>query len=372
MLFALENFLEENLKNINKASKSKELKKIIDDIIDNNTWDESIKNVIQFLFDKKLQDKVIQYIISYWHSLGDLDVVFILLVKYYLLDKETLDKLFNILCLSDLKTLLMKTIEFDNNMNFHIVANTLISYFDNDLNCDDYLELIEYTKNFQQTMRVDCDPIIRFFTFKKSQLLFAPIPDWVSVKKGENLSLILNASPGRNFEDLDQEVDKIVDKAKNFFYFENKEADDKINKALLSFLHSSSLENSPEMDNIANRVFGPANRFVDRNCISNPGKEGPCRMLECLCLEIDHENTYDYLVEEWFTGKCDNFECSKKIRDRSHAIRYPDEKGGWKGCFCCFKCLNNSLVFRDEDTNFRIEYMKNALYEDGIMDRTKT
>ena len=95
-------------------------------------------------------------------------------------------------------------------------------------------------------------------------------------------------------------------------------------------------------------------------------------MLECVCCETDENEPYEYIIDEWFTGKCDNFDCSKKIRNQSHAIRFPVSEGGWKGCFCSFYCMDKSILFRDKDTNFRIEAMKISLHEDGIMDRTKT
>ena len=240
------------------------------------------------------------------------------------------------------------------------------------------MNLIDYTRDFQHQKEHDCRPIIDFFLFKKSQYVYAPVPDWVNIKDGENLSLLMTLNPGKNYEDVEHVVEKLVKKSKDFFYVEEGKDIDTgsvnltMEEALMNYLKTSSLEESSDIDHQANRVFGPVNRFPDKNCVSNPNKNGPCRMLECLCCELDGENDYNYVLYEWFTGSCDNYRCSKKIRNRSHCVRIPVEGGGWKGTFCSFDCMDSSLLFRNKDMNFRIEYMKNALHEDGIMDRTKT
>ena len=371
-------YLEENNQNLSKAKNIKKLKKLVDETIETEGWDEAIKKTTKFLIEKDYEDNLFKIVLGQFHQYNDLDIVFLVLVKYYIMDNETLKRLFRTLNISDLEIVLKKSIELSYNNNYHVLANRIISYYDKDLSADGYIDLIAYAKDFQSDTKVDSDSIIKFLTFKKSQLFYAPVPDWVSVEEGENLSLLLTLNPGKDYEDINSEVEKLVKKSKDFFYIgeedklEKDSVGQKINDALMCYLSSSSLIESKEISHKANRVFGPANRSIDKNCISNPGREGPCRMLECLCLELDEDAPYDFTLEEWFTGKCDNFDCSKKIRDRSHAVRIPIEQGGWKGCFCCFECMDKSILFRDKDMNFRIEAMKLALHDDGIMDRTKT
>ncbi len=195
------------------------------------------------------------------------------------------------------------------------------------------------------------------------------------------MSLLMTVNPGLPAEDVEGAVEKIVKKAKDYFYItpeilkkDDEEDEDEegvtlkpeLNEALLHYLKSSSLEESEGINRTANRVFGPANRFEKKNCVSNPGREGPCRMLECVCRELDE----DY-PEEWFFEVCEDYYCKKKIRDRSHAVRIPIQGGGWKGCYCSFECLENNLQFKDKDMAYRLEAMKGSLSEDGIMDRTK-
>lgn len=372
MLEALDMFLEKEIKKLSKNSNLKKLRKIIETLIEENTWDVSIKAVVKKLLEAEYSNDSIRIILSYFHQYGDVDIVFMVAVKYYVFDNLTLKKLFKILNISDLEVILKKSIDLSYNNNYHILANNLISYYEKDLDCQRYLELIEYTKDYQSDTKVDNKSIIRFLTYKKSQLMYADVPDWVNVEEGENISLVMSLNPGNDFKDINSVADKLIDKAKDYFYLEDNDSSDKVNEALMSYLKTSSLEESQNINHKANRIFGPSNRSVDKNCISNPGKDGPCRMLECLCLEIDTEAPELVVLKEWFYGKCDNFDCSKRIRDRSHAVRIPMEDGGWQGCFCSFSCMDKALYFRDKNMNFRIESMKLALHEDGIMDRTKT
>lgn len=368
---------EKKIKVTNKTGRLK-LSKIVKDIIDLEGWDKTIKEIIKVFIKQNWDNLTIQIILSYWHQLGDLDSVFVILIKYYLINQDDAKWLFSKLDLSDLETILKKSIELVENQNYHILANNLINLYDNDLDGEQYMNLINYTREFQNQKEHDCRTIINFFLFKKSQYVYAPIPDWVNIEDGENLSLLMTLNPGKNYEDVDHVIEKLIKKSKDFFYIEEGKDIDAGNvsltmeEALMNYLKTSSLEESPDIDHRANRVFGPANRFPDKNCVSNPNKNGPCRMLECLCRELDSENDYNYTQYEWFDGVCNNYKCCKKIRDRSHCVRIPVEGGGWKGSFCSFECMEDSIPFRDKDMNFRIEYMKNALFEDGIMDRTKT
>ena len=103
------------------------------------------------------------------------------------------------------------------------------------------------------------------------------------------------------------------------------------------------------------RVFGPLNSFVEAECDGECILDG-CRMLNCTC----HEEFSD---EEWFNGSCDV--CDKLIRDKSFALRYPEENGGWRGCYCCLICLRKDNSMKQT----RIDDMYDRLLYIGIMDR---
>jgi hypothetical protein len=378
-----------NKNNLNTNSGLNKISELVDDLIEKETWDKSLKIIVQIFKEQKWDKRTIQIILSFCNkNLKDLDSVFIIATKYYILKKDDLKFLFKNLDLSDLKTLLKKYIELRDNLNYHILGNNLVGFYEKDLSGEEYEELFQYTNYYQNKyndrnkIEINLESVKDYFIHKKGIYLYAEIPSWVSIKEGENLSLLLTVNPGLVAEDAEGALEKIVKKAKDYFYItpdilkEEKEADDEeegvilkpeLNDALLQYLKASSLQEDESSIHTANRVFGPANRFEKKNCISNPGKSGPCRMLECVCREFEE----DY-PEEWFFGSCDNYFCKKKIRDRSHAVRVPVEEGGWKGCFCSFECLENNLAFKSRNMSFRLEAMRVSINEDGIMDRTKT
>ena len=385
-------FVNSNKNSLNTSVGLNKIAEFVNESIERENWDKSVKNIVKVFKEQEWDKRTIQIVLSFWSErLKDLDSIFIIVTKYYIFNKEDLKFLFKNLDLSDLKTVLMKSIEIRDNTNYHVLANNLISFYEEDLNGRDYEELFKYTNFIQNKyegtnkIEIKLESVKDFFTMKKSQYIFAEIPDWVSIREGENLSLLQTVNPGLKSEDVEGALVKIVKKAKDYFYItpdilkEEKEDEDEdedeegvvlkpeLNEALLQFLKASSLEESENASHTANRVFGPANRFFKRNCVSNPGREGPCRMLECICRELEEDNP-----EEWFFGNCEDYFCKKKIRDRSHAIRVPIPNGGWKGCFCSLDCLEKNLPFKNRDMSFSLEALKVSLNEDGIMDRTKT
>ena len=84
-------------------------------------------------------------------------------------------------------------------------------------------------------------------------------------------------------------------------------------------------------------------------------------MLLCTCLVPEEE--------PWFTGRCQI--CDDFIMDSSHALRFPNEGGGWEGCYCSFECLteNGDRTLTKEE-NLLIGMMKDSIETYGIMDRS--
>ena len=97
----------------------------------------------------------------------------------------------------------------------------------------------------------------------------------------------------------------------------------------LSSLGQNELYKSDKILDIRkmNRVWGPINAIHGKDCFYNPDNLGPCRMFVCCCREED----------DWFEGNCDT--CQLRIKNESHAIRFPLKQGGWSGCFCSFNCM---------------------------------
>lgn len=106
-----------------------------------------------------------------------------------------------------------------------------------------------------------------------------------------------------------------------------------------------------------NKIFGGARMFID------------------MSLEYDEE--FELPVEDWFTGKC--FQCSDKIRAYHHAVREPRVRGGWRGCFCTWKCVRDFIkvdTIPDDDhlEEFElrmglVDLIEKEMNEVGIEDR---
>ena len=205
------------------------------------------------------------------------------------------------------------------------------------------------------------------------------MPKWVSVKEGENLSLLKTILPGDGAEASREKNTEFIAQAYDLFHeikgqkIEGQGNSLNLEEAMQAVLSAYSESENPEQTSAA-RIFGPLNRMMDRDCISNPYSNGPCRMLECICCEFDDVSYGDQKIEgvysNWFTGKCKV--CLRGIRDASHAVRLPLEEGGWNGCYCSIDCIRQDDTVRiNEKLNIRLNNMMFTLDEAGIMDRTK-
>jgi hypothetical protein len=235
-------------------------------------------------------------------------------------------------------------------------------------------------------MDPNCESIKCYFKSKRPfDKKFYKKPYWVNLNQGENISLLTTVPTGIS-DITDQEVkfNKLLDDYKNFFYKvvpeeKNvflKDISPEIEKSLRVFLQTSTDSESYETQvNIGNpdRVWGPENRIEDKDCCSGPDGEGPCRMLQCECLECDDDEDNMYDPSEgltWFKGECDY--CEKKILDLSHALRFPVNEGGWKGCYCSFECLEDDSILEisDKKKHILMNLMKIKIEKFGIMDRS--
>lgn len=126
------------------------------------------------------------------------------------------------------------------------------------------------------------------------------------------------------------------------------------------------------------REYGPVNTVYEGQGESEYecSKYGGCRMLLCNEFEatmdgedIDLMADYDLIGERsWFTGQCQYEECkTHKIQAHHYALRLPLMYGGWKGCYCSFKCLE--ACTNDSYTRTMIHIMKEQIMELGIRDR---
>lgn len=116
------------------------------------------------------------------------------------------------------------------------------------------------------------------------------------------------------------------------------------------------------------RIFGPVNVILDRECIS--GMAGGCRMLTCCCRNFnqDEDDELDTDPSAWFSGNCDN--CTARILNISHALRQPVLGGGWVGCYCCVECVTESPArVLDNMAMILLNRILDQLSDKGIFNR---
>jgi hypothetical protein len=133
------------------------------------------------------------------------------------------------------------------------------------------------------------------------------------------------------------------------------------------------------------RVYGPVNPYLDTDFSNLRNEEtgeldvnlifGGARMFTDMALEYDPETGVP--LDDWFTGYC--LQCSKRIRAYHHAVREPVLQGGWRGCYCNWDCVRDSIrpvTEQDTDTYNMyvlqmalIKEMENAINDIGIQDR---
>lgn len=360
-----------------KAKDYISVQKEVFEIVRTNDWYKSLKEIIPILYECKAEQKMIESVLQHWDDLFDTTTVVLKVIRDYIVSRDMICYLLKELdFIEDLPYLLERAIQLKKNGNYDIFARNIISYFTQSADENPCIIsqpltygqvdfILHNAKEYQDKSRVDCKDVITFFEYYIGGLKYADIPPWVSLLEGENLSLLQTVSPGLPHEERGLIGEKYMIEAKNLFYSITKEGKVKgkripvdMKKSLESFLAVISEQNSKVIHN-PNRIFGPLNSFDDRNCVSNPGKEGPCRMLECRCRNRDGD--------EWFFGRCE--QCLLSIKDRSHSIRIPIKDGGWAGCFCSFNCLEKAIPFQDDEINIKLEAMKYTLVVDGIMDR---
>jgi len=160
-------------------------------------------------------------------------------------------------------------------------------------------------------------------------------------------------------------------------------ADRQLKRMLLEpILKEQQEDKLNQNDELLFRIFGPSNPIVGQN-LNDDGpssKYGGGRMFLFNLFDYDEENDF---MEDWFTGNC--IFCQKRIANRYHAVRRPSGMGGWKYCYCSWKCVEDDLqkdkqhdpdveINTDESGEFilveqLIEIYKGEMEEIGIQDR---
>jgi len=312
----------------------------------------------------------------------ELDSIFVEIISSYLLPREKIKILWKKVKVHGTyqelteKYLLQRKVQ-----NFGFFFETLIYLYDKQLSSLEIERMMTRVIRLRDKTLVPVEDVIHYLTVSKGQRQYAQKPDWVNVQEGENLSLLTTVSPGGNISE--KRYKDLLDEATDIFYSFEKTSDGEkfvkekidldIRKTVQTYLSSiSSVASGDQQDeHIADRVFGPQNRFKDKECPYNLNEIGPCRMLNCYCRGNGTIETEADSGVEWFDGFCDV--CNMGIMDKSHALRYPYRNGGWTGVYCCFECLQKSDYFggiEDMDQYIRLENLRQSLETHGIMDRT--
>ncbi len=119
------------------------------------------------------------------------------------------------------------------------------------------------------------------------------------------------------------------------------------------------------------RLYGPPNtQFYPT---TEETRVGGARMFSSVLFDNDFDSG---ITSDWFVGFC--LQCNLRIRRRWHAMRIPVPGGGWRGCYCSWKCARGSLLEPDAfDEAINPDVMTPALIDSveqqiisfGIQDR---
>ena len=349
-------------------------------IKEEDEWTEYISNSIEAIYRDKLDEPEISKILLSHGQEEDIDIVFIKIIRNFAADKDKIcylaKKLNN---LSDAETLLYKCLPIKRKNDYPIIASFILQCLQVDLTVTQISNILYTTREWHETTGIYVQDAVDYLLNIKGAKDFAPIPKWVSVKEGENLSLLKNILPGDGAEANRERNTNFIAQAHDLFHeikgqkVKGQGININLEEAMQAVLSAYSEGENPEQTS-ADRVFGPLNRMSDRDCISNPYGNGPCRMLECICCEFDDVSYEGEKIEavysNWFTGRCNV--CMRSIRDSSHTVRLPLENGGWNGCYCSIDCIRGDNTIRiNEKVNILLNNMMFTLDDAGIMDRSK-
>lgn len=105
--------------------------------------------------------------------------------------------------------------------------------------------------------------------------------------------------------------------------------------------------------------FGPICPDINPKILSIDDVDDPMYKYGGKRMLLDTSYEYDEFVDEykseWFTGSCQ--QCHLKIAHEHYSIRKPRYKGGWSGCYCSWKCLEDEM----EALLYQLDEVENGL-----------
>jgi hypothetical protein len=260
----------------------------------------------------------------------------------------------------------------NNGLSFGFVLDRVERIFGSDV-----LGPTEYDFLRSQATQLEVTSVVTWFQDRAAKTTqWAVLPPWVSRLPTESVEL-LDLSRWRLVSDTlpPNPPDLIVDDLTSKYAITDADGEIVEQGQLLEFIDAAkSLAEPPPLDYPGDplRMFGPINaRTVP--CPTGVIAECGCQMLTCICREFDQALDVDPEInapaDSWFTGACDG--CHLRIRNASHALRYPILGGGWVGCFCSIDCLKRH---RPRDASPIGELILDTVFETlerhGVLDRT--
>tara|TARA_Y100000592_G_scaffold24136_1_gene37718 strand:- start:2233 stop:3264 length:1032 start_codon:yes stop_codon:yes gene_type:complete len=319
------------------------------EIQDKDEYMNSFGEMVSLMMEINSPTEMVDHILTSWDlSENDADNIFLEALRTFTCSDDELKFLVEkSTTISGINYMITKIVDSN---SFAPLMNVLVRVYKEKLTVNDYLDLKEFLDQYEEATKQQFKHVYSFIEEKlrKTQKK----PSWVTLKDDENLSLLNTTSIGMDLEQSNIILNKLSEEVSNYDI-----EDESLSLFASSVSDNINLEQSYDK---SFRVWGPENRFPDRECIGNPDTKGGCRMLRCVCHEEENE---------WFTGKCDH--CEKIIENISFAVRYPKDVGGWVGCYCCFQCMYEySPETMKAKENARVKNLQLKLKETGIMDRS--
>jgi len=307
----------------------------------------------------RAEEDIIYSILSQFDlQTNDVDVCFITALESFVCTRQDFRYIVkNCSYISDIKFIINQIMD---NVSFSLIMSNLLYAYEDIMTNDDLIDLKEHLDMYESKTMKKYPSVMNYI--ERNMKLKAKKPNWTSLKEGENKSHLKNVSLGLDLEN------------KEVFMKQMEEESTKLNikgdMQKMMDMFATNMSDIVDKDTSYEksfRVWGPENSFLDRDCTTNFGGRGPCRMLSCVCR--DAEENQGELLSDWFTGKCDS--CNRIIQDKSHAVRYPVKKGGWRGCYCSFKCISEDPPYQmNKEDQVRLKSTQKRMDEVGIMDRS--
>lgn len=251
---------------------------------------------------------------------------------------------------------------------------------------------ILFSQLYKEAKDAESIPAIELFAaYMEDTAPFAEIPEWVhnylpagaELPQEDELKVPEQPKPTFQLPDIETMVNQLTEGLEDYGLAASDIEDQK--RVLQGQLATTTNEEkrillepileAKNRENLADdlpiyRILGPANAMADIN-LAEEGeccRYGGCRMFTCVHFEGDPDLPDEDQEElDWFTGVCE--ECHLKIRVSAHAVRLPLVHGGWKGCYCSWKCVRQSLTQPDIALNAIIDRLERQLIRIGIQDR---